>query len=116
MEFDRKNPPRKFSPLSGITLLDTGRLHLSADEQITLVDDSGKCNDILRKDWGYYLTNSINANLSSQGYKVALVISNASNPSRLYLNLVDIDKLELFYDYMEKFDASLVCWLDEWGE
>jgi hypothetical protein len=114
MEFDAKKSPREFSPLAGITLRDTGTIRLDVDEQVTFVLPSGKTNDVARKAWGYYLSNSLNWNLSRQGFKTALVVSYASEPPRLYINLVDTAQQESFNRYLETFNAKVVTWLDEW--
>jgi hypothetical protein len=106
--------PRAFSPLAGIQLRDMGEVLLSEDEQVTFRTESGKSNDILRKEWGFYLSNSLNAYLKGQGFKAALVRSHASAPPRLYLNLVEIEKMDAFMDYLDEFDAEVACWLDEW--
>ena len=107
-------PSRSFSPLPGIQLKDMGTIELLPDEQVTLALESGKKNDIVRKDWGVYLGNSLNANLSSQGFKTALVLSHASNPPRLFLNLVEQEKMGVFEQYLKDVNAEVVSWLDEW--
>ena len=106
--------PRVFSPLPGLYLKDMGWLKLAADEQVTFWTDSGKRNDIVRKSWGFYLGNSLNANLSAQGFKTALIISHASNPPRLFLNLVEQSKMREFDAYLLEVNAEVACWLDEW--
>lgn len=105
--------PRVFSPLAGIELRDMGWIKLAPDEQITMKTERRQ-NDILRKSWGFYLGNSLNANLSKQGFKTALVISHASEPPRLFINLVEIDKMEDFNQYLIDVKAEVTCWLDEW--
>ena len=106
--------PRVFSPLPGIELKDMGWVKLAPDEQITFHTDAGRMNDIVRKTWGFYLGNSLNANLSGQGFKTALVISRASNPPRLYINLVERDRMQDFERYLAGVNAEVACWLDEW--
>lgn len=106
--------PRAFSPLPGIELRDMGWLKLAPDEQITLWTDTGKRNDIVRKKWGFYLGNSLNATLRDQGFKTALVISHASTPPRLFLNLVEKSEIAAFERYLIEVNARVACWLDEW--
>jgi|CXWL01.1.fsa_nt_gi hypothetical protein len=113
MKHDWHQPPREFSPYPGITLRDAGDLWLDAGEQVTLRCPSGAGNDITRKDWGYYLTNSINANLRDQGFKTALVASGAADP-RLYLMLVERGQQPAFESYLAEYGMRLVAWLDEW--
>ena len=89
MDLDIHEPPREFTPLEGITLKDMGDILLKTDEQVTFLTESGKSNDMVRKEWGFYLSNSVNANLKGQNFKLAIVQSFASNPPRIYLNLVE---------------------------
>ena len=109
-----KSEPRKFAPLVGLEIGDCGEVELGIDEQITVVTEAGRGNDIIRKEWGFYLSNSLNANLAAKGFKTALVVSYASAPPRIYLNLVERDKMAAFEAYLRAFDARVLCWLDEW--
>lgn len=109
-----KGEPRKFKPLEGLEISDCGEVELGTDEQITVATEAGIGNDIIRKEWGFYLSNSLNANLAAKGFKTALVVSYASDPPRTYLNLVEREKMAAFEAYLRAFDARVVCWLDEW--
>lgn len=113
MKQDLHQPPRDFSPYPGITLRDMGDVWLEPDEQLTLRTPSGAGNDVARKDWGYYLTNSLNVNLRAQGLKTALVAS-VTNQPRLYVLLVEEGKCAAFDAYLAKYGMKLVAWLDEW--
>ena len=113
MEIKKNNPPRMFNPLNDISLQDCGEIIFSENEQITISNNYGKSNDIICKDWGFYLGNSINYNLKKKGLKLSLVVSYASNPPRTYLNLVDISKIKKFEQYCIKYNAKVVCWLDD---
>jgi hypothetical protein len=106
-------PPREFSPYPGLKLSDMGDVWLASDEQLTFRMPTGAGNDIVRKDWGFYLTNSLNVNLRSQGFKTALVSSGATDP-RFYVLLVDAGKLDAFDAYLKEFGMKLAAWLDEW--
>ena len=114
MKHHLKDVPREFSPLTGIDLKDMGEIELENNEQITFRIESGKTNDVVRKDWGFYLSNSLNSNLTRQGFKTALVVSFASTPPRLYINLVEIEKMPVFNKYLDSVNAKVVTWLDEW--
>ncbi len=107
------DPPREFSPYPGITLRDMGEVWLAPDEQITFRTPIGAGNDIVRKEWGFYLTNSLNASLRSQGLKSALVSSGTVEP-RLYVLLVESAKRDAFDAYLEQYGMKVVVWLDEW--
>ena len=106
--------PRIFSPADGIQLQDMGDIYLGEGEQITFRTRSGRCNDIVKKEWGFYISNSINWNLKRQGFKTALVISHASDLPRIYVNLVEVDKLDVFRNYLSGCNSEVVCWLDDW--
>lgn len=92
---------------------DMGDVWLASDEQLTFCTPTGAGNDIVRKDWGFYLTNSLNANLRSQGFKTALVSTGTADP-RLYVLLVDSGKLDEFTAYLNEYGMKLATWLDEW--
>ena len=93
MQARLRNEPRKFSPLPGVTISDCGEVELDVDEQITLCLEPGRGNDLIRKTWGFYLSNSLNANLVGKGFRMALVVSYASDPPRTYLNMVATEKM-----------------------
>src|SRR5690349_13520582 len=112
MKFDARKPPREFSPYPGLTLKDTGDLHLGIDEQVTIRLTPERGNDVLRKSWGFYLTNSLNGTLQKQGLKTAMCENRESK--RIFLMLVDKDKLAEFEAYLADYGMHLLRWLDEW--
>lgn len=114
MKINIHKNPRKFKPIPTIELKDMGDIILEENEQITFKTRSNKTNDITRKEWGFYLTNSINHTLKSQGLKTALVFGINELGARFYINLVEIKKMDLFNEYLKKFNSRVVCWLDEW--
>jgi len=114
MKHDFPDVPRSFSPLGDISLRDVGWIDLDAEEQVTFRFAEGMTNDVVRKDWGFYLTNSLNANLTAKGFKTALVVSYASDPPRTYINVVAVSRMAEFEVYLEKYSARVVTWLDEW--
>lgn len=107
---------REFSPIEGITLKDMGSIGLEANEQITFYTESGRKNDIVKRDWGFYLGNSINWNLKRQGFKTAIVLSEASGEARIFINLVEIDKMDIFISYLSQYNARVIFWVDEMFE
>ncbi len=116
VKFIKKNPMRSFSPGKDISLFDCGTLNLSVDEQITIVDDNGFKSDLTCKEWGYYLANSINYRITEQGYKTALFSSNLQSPPSLYVCLVNEAKIDQFMIYLDKVEARLIMWLDEFND
>jgi hypothetical protein len=114
MKFDAHEPPRRFSPHPDLVLVDTGDLYLDEDEQVTIRLGPDRGNDVVRKSWGFYLTNSLNGTLRSQAIRTALARNPASE--RLYVLLVDEQKLDDFNAYLVEFGMELVRWLDQWTE
>ena len=113
MEFNPPKKPRKFNvgkPENQIVISDFGDLHLSPDEQISIVSDSGKRHDFACKDWGFYLTPSINGRLKNEGFKTALV----DNPQgKIFILSVNQDSLDLFEKYCMDENLTVLEWLDE---
>jgi hypothetical protein len=107
--------PRVFSPLKDIFLKDMGEIELGDNEQLTFKTKSGKTNDIVKKEWGFYLSNSLNCNFKKKGFKTALVVSCSSVPQTLFINLVEKEKLDKFNKYLDRFNCKVLCWLDEWN-
>jgi hypothetical protein len=112
MKFDPLDPPRKFrvGRDGQIEMSDCGRVCLAADEQVTFLTPSGKEHDFGAKRWGFYATPSVNGRLKEQGFKTALV-RNAQG--RLYIMVVDTDRLEEFHDYINAEQQTVCAWLDE---
>lgn len=112
MKFNSKNPPRKFrvGHSKQFEILDCGSIELGPDEQVTFVTPSGKEYDVARKDWGFYATPSANGRLKDQGFKTALV----KNPQgRVYIMLVEKEKLKEFHAYLDAEKNVVEKWLDE---
>jgi len=114
MKCDFLPTPRKFNPIESITLKDMGSIQLDLDEQLTFVTENGQKNDIVRKSWGYYLTNSLNHTLKRQGFKTALVGSSFGGRKSLFVKLVEEKKQNEFLSYLAANSSELICWLDEW--
>ena len=112
MKFDVHEPAREFSPAPGIRLKDMGDLHLGVDEQITVRLAPERGNDVVRKPWGFYLTNSLNGTLQAQGIRTVFVENRESR--RTYVMLVDKDKVAEFEAYLAEYGMHVLRWLDEW--
>lgn len=105
-------PPRKFCVglRQQIEIADCGKIELDPDEQVTFFTSSGKEYDVAAKAWGFYATPSINKRLIDQGFKTALVRNSAG---RLYVMVVERDKIDLFKQYLKEEKQSVEVWLDE---
>ena len=92
MKITRLNPPRKF--LVGappqITLSDCGSIKLNPDEQITFLTDKKNQYDIVKKEWGFYATPSLNGRLPSFSIKPFLVKNLDSG--RFFILLLEKEK------------------------
>jgi hypothetical protein len=113
MKFTPVDPPRPFEVTGAgvkLTLLDCGRVALAKEEQVTFTTEAGGEYDVTRKSWGFYATPSTNGRLSSFGLRAALV-RNVSG--RLFLVLVERDKVDDFRAYVTADKQIFLTWLDD---
>lgn len=112
MKIIKKNPPRKFKVglEQSIILKDCGDIFLKVNEQVAFLTANKAEYDVCRKEWGYYATPSMNDRLKRFGFKTALV-KNAKG--QLYIMIVEKDKLESFYQYLNSEKNSVIQWFDE---
>ena len=112
MKIKKNNPPRKFSVGIGkkITIRDCGKINLMYNEQISFTTDDDKEYDIVRTEWGFYATPSINGRLKKQGFKTALV---KNESGMYYIMVVEKNKITLFENYLKKEKNHLIKWFDE---
>lgn len=111
MKFDPKHPPRVFEVGYDVkgTIADCGRMHLSADEQITFVTEAGGEYDVTRKDWGFYATPSLNGRLAGFNLRGVLV---KNRVNRFFVMLVERGREEAFEAYVKQEPLKIVAWLD----
>lgn len=107
----RKDPPREFEVGFGpkVMLKDCGTVALAANEQVTLVTESGGEYDVTRKDWGFYATPSTNARLANFGLRTVIV---RNRLNRLFVLLIEGDKQQSFERYLADEKLDVVTWLD----
>jgi hypothetical protein len=112
MRFDAKDPPRGFivGNAGPIEMRDCGTLHLAADEQVTLVTESGAEYDVARKDWGFYATPSVNGRLEGFGLRTALIQNRGTK--RYFVLLVERGREDAFERYLAVENLRIVHWLD----
>ena len=108
MKIIKKN--RKFivGKYKDVTLKDVASIFLKNDENVTFKNSRTEF-DIVKKNWGYYGTPSLNKRLIKFGHDAALAKSNFFKTYSILL--VEKGKKNFFYDYLKKQDMSLVCWL-----
>jgi len=112
MKVDEIYPPREFytSPSEEIRIKDCAKIYLESNEMVSFVTPSGKEHDFVAKQWGFYVTPSVNSRLVNQGFKTALVL----NPSRQhYIMVIDTEKMTDFEQYLDETKQEVVQWLDE---
>jgi hypothetical protein len=112
MHFDVKDPPRGFivGNAGPIEMKDCGTVHLAADEQVTLVTESGGEYDVARKDWGFYATPSLNGRLEGFGLRAVLIQNRGTK--RYFVLLVERGSERSFERYLEVENLRIVHWLD----
>src|SRR3982751_562474 len=111
MKITEQNPPRVFRTgrAQPIDLHDCARIHLSPDEQVTFVTESGAEYDVARKAWGFYATPSLNGRLRQFGLRAALV---KNFIGKFYVFLVEAGREDACLAYLAAEDNVLVRWLD----
>lgn len=111
MKFDEKNPPRLFEVGFGETIhiKDCGNVSLKPDEQVTFTTESGGEYDLVRKDWGFYATPSMNARLMNFGLRPVLV---KNRLGRYFLLLVEQGKDAEFKRYLDIEALKIIAWMD----
>ena len=112
MKIEPLLPPRKFfiGLDDHIEIKHCANISLDDNEQITFITNLGKEYDVVRKDWGYYGTPSVNGRLKKFGFKTALV-KNVNE--MIFVMIVEKDKIEQFNKYISKSKQEIIQWLDE---
>jgi hypothetical protein len=116
MQFDRLDPPRRFTVAArGIThdIQDHGKLRLEPLEQVTFTTPGGGEYDVVRTHWGFYATPSTNGRLAHFGLRAGLVLSSYG---KLFVMLVERDQEAAFRAYLDADHQTLLTWLDDDGD
>lgn len=113
MRLRRNDPPRAFrvGRDRSIEIRHVADVELAPDEQITFVTGSGTEFDVVRKEWGYYATPSLNGRLRDHGLRAVLVRD--PQTGRAYLLLVEAGREPEFERYVAWDGLKVVCWLDD---
>ena len=112
MEFNLLSKIRKFSvgKNKDIEISDLGSIHLENNELISFVTEQQNNYEIVRKNWGFYATPSINSRLKSENFKTALV---QNNKYQIYIMLIEKNRMLLFEEYCKEENQTVLEWLDE---
>jgi len=100
--------PRIFS-VNEIEIKDYGKIKLEKNELISFVTKSGKEFDFTAKEWGFYVTPSINGRLKKEGFKVAIV---KNKFGKIYIMAVEKNMMNVFSKYCINQDEKVLQWLD----
>ena len=92
-----------------IEISDCAHIELFPDELVTFETPSGTEYDVVRKSWGYYSTPSLNGRLQGFGLR-AVIVKNLD--AKYYIFLVESEQEDLFQDYCDVQEVTVVCWLD----
>ena len=84
-------------------------IFLNNDEQITFIFKNKQEYDVVKKNWGYYATPSINYRLKINSFKTALV---KNNKNRNFIMIVNKGNLKIFNKYLSDESMKLISWLD----
>ena len=83
-----------------IVITEKLKIKLNDNEQVSFVGKKNKLNyEICKKNWGYYISPSINKRLKDYGYTVYIAKNKDGN---IYLLAVDLKKINKFIVYCKK--------------
>lgn len=111
MNFIPTEPPRSFGVGidKKIRIKECARIQLGDNEQVTFETESGLEYDIVRKEWGYYATPSLNGRLKRFNLRAVLV---RSPSNKYFILLVEEGKEQAFQEYLDAENDVIISWLD----
>ena len=89
-----------------IIISDLAKIYLKPNEQVTFLSDNFSRHDVVRKDWGYYATPSINDRLKRFDFRTFL-IKNSLNKN--YIFLVHKNKMKNFKEYCKNDNQMILA-------
>jgi len=105
MKIEINKKPRKFKVgIKKVTLKHYGEIYLNNNNQVTFKNKKSEF-DIVKKNWGYYATPSINHRLKKFGFRTFL-IKNEKN--KFYIFLVHINKMKNFKKYCKDDKQKII--------
>ena len=81
-----------------IKIYEKAHISLEDDEQIVLLDENNEY-DVVKKNWGFYSTPSINDRLKKNNFRTFLVINSFK---KIYIMIVNEKKIKLFKSYLKQ--------------
>jgi hypothetical protein len=107
MKIKISKKPRIFT-IKDIQIKDYGKIKLDTNEMISFITESGKEYDFVAKDWGFYMTPSINGRLKREGFKIAIVKNEAG---KIYIMAVEKEKKVQFKKYCSNQKQKILNWI-----
>ena len=107
MKYFKRKRKFKVSHNSKNYNIDCGSIKLNNNEQVTFKFNK-KNYDFCQKQWGFYVSASINSRLKKEGFKIGL-FKNKKN--RRYIYAVDKDKKNIFQNFLKNTNHKLLKWL-----
>lgn len=112
MKIDTLEPPRKFEvgAKKKIDISHVANIELNPNEQITLIGPEGSEVDVVKKEWGYYLTPSINKRLA--GFEICSFLVQNSR-GNVFVMAVEDGKLDDFHEYLSQTNQKVIINLSD---
>ena len=107
MKIKISKKPRKFS-VQDVTITDYGKIFIDSNQMISFVTKSKKKYDFTCKEWGFYISPSINSRLKKEGFKIAQV---KNKKGKFYLMAVEREKKSSFKSYCFDQQLKILKWL-----
>ena len=111
VKLDLNKKPRKYKTgiNEAIIIKDFGNISLKNNEQVTFRFNKQKY-DFTKKNWGFYISQSINSRLLNENFKIELI---KKKFSKIYLVAVSKFKLVDFKKYCKKDKQKIIIWINE---
>ncbi|MDA7604044.1 hypothetical protein N8724_01440 [Candidatus Pelagibacter sp.] len=107
MKIEKKS--RKFKVgISNIILKEVAKISLKKNEIVTFCDGEIEY-DVVKKNWGYYATPSINSRLLKFGLKTCIIKSKVTK--NIFITLVQNNKKKEFNKYLKDERCKVIKWL-----
>ena len=107
MKIKTLKKPRLFT-VNDMSIKDYGKIQLNKNEMISFITKSKREYDFTAKDWGFYVTPSINGRLKKEGFKIALV---KNNTGKFFIMAVEKEKIKIFKKYCTSQQEKVLKWL-----
>ena len=105
MKIEINKKPRKFKVgIKKVTLKHFGEIYLKNNNQVTFKNKKSEF-DIVKKNWGYYATPSINKRLKKFGFRTFLTLNTFKS---IYVMIVHREKIKEFRKYLKDDKIKII--------